>query len=120
MKNLKAKRAKLYRQFSNDKSIASYSRFRLFRSKVHKSIINVKRRYYNDLFENCLTDKRAFFRNLNNLTGRLNKSDVQKLIVKGEEITEPFKLAEKFNEHFARIGADIKSNIADCTVLYCH
>ena len=118
LKNLMAKRAKLYRQFSDDKSIASYNRFRLFRSKVHKSIINVKRRYYNDLFENCLTDKRAFFRNLNNLTGRINKGDVNKLIVKGDEITEPSIIAEKFNEHFAQIGKDTKSNITDSNVTF--
>ena len=118
LKNLMAKRAKLYRQFSDDKSIASYNRFRLFRSKVHKSIINVKRRYYNELFENCLTDKRAFFRNLNNLNGRINKGDVNKLIVKGDEITEPSIIAEKFNEQLAQIGKDIKSNITDSNVTF--
>ena len=111
LRNLITKRKKFYTEFTKDRSTETHNRFRLYRTKVHKAIKREKNLYYNKLFENCLKDKRAFFRNLNKVTGRSQHYSVKKLVIKDQEYTKPDDIAEKFNDHFANVGELINSQI---------
>ena len=118
LRNMITKRKKLYLQYTTDGSTTSYNRFRLYRSKVSRTIREEKKIYYNNLFESCIYDKHAFFRNLNIVTGRTHRYSVKKIVIEDDEYTKPEEIAEKFNQHFSTIGQTINERIAPCSETY--
>ena len=118
LRNLITKGKKLYLKYTLDRSRISYNGFRLYRTKVLKAIKKEKRIYYDNLFNNCLKDKREFFCNLNNVTGRTCKQTIKKIISDEHEYEKPEEIVEKFNEYFSRIGQTINQQIENCTESY--
>ena len=105
-------------EYTLDRSTISYNGFQLYRTKVLKAIKKEKRIYYDNLFNNCLKDKREFFRNLNNVTGRTYKHTIKKIISDEHEYEKPEEIDEKFNEYFSTIGQTINQQLENCTESY--
>ena len=118
LRSLITKRKILYLKYTLDKSTISYNGFRLYRTKVLKAIKKEKRIYYDNLFNNCLKDKREFFCNLNNVTGRTYKHTIKKIISDEHEYEKPEEIVGKFNEYFSTIGQTINQQIENCTESY--
>ena len=83
------------------------------RKFVDKHIKLAKNKYYHDYFEQHKYDSRKQWQLLNTLLNRNNKkSRITKLIDKNGEITScSQKIAEKFNDYFVNIAANLKDNI---------
>ena len=107
---------KLYLKYTLGRSTISYNGFRLYRTKILKAIKKEKRIY--NLFNNCLNEKREFFRNVNNVTGRTQKHTVKKIITDEHEYENREEIAENFNEYFSTIGQTINQQIKNCTESY--
>ena len=105
-------------KYTLDRSTISDNGFRLYRTKVLKAIKKENRIYSDNLFNNCLEDKREFFCNLYNVTGRTYKHTIKKIFSDEHEYEKPEEIVEKFIEYFSTIGQAKNQQIGNCTGSY--
>ena len=101
---------KLYRKFVKRPSVENeqiYLKMKLF---VAKHIRKVKAKYYADYFKRYSNDGRKQWQMINKILNKQakNRGGISKLIDGEEAITDPVKIAEKFNNFFCNIAQKLK------------
>ena len=88
-----------------------------FKNKINSIVKKAKDNYYRELFEKCRGDLKKTWSNINNLISpNRNKSEIEKLIVNGNEVVEKTEIANTFNNYFSNIANDMICNIQNSTV----
>ena len=88
--------------------------FKRFRNYVTSKIRVARKLYYEAKFEEFKNDSKKTWNLINNIvkpSSRLNKSDIEKIIVDDEEIGDSVKMSSAFNEFFVNIGSDISRTV---------
>ena len=99
-KNLN-QRVKLEKEFSD------------YRSSLHKTIQNTKRKYENDVFEKCKHNSKQIWQNINKVIGKQrNKNDSPiQINDEGITITDLQNVAESFNQYYVNVGPNLAKSI---------
>ena len=93
-------------------SLVSIDENRRFRNKVNSIIRKHKTKFYADLFENCKSDLRRTWKNINNLIATNKKpKEIKRIIYSNVTYTSNKDIANAFNNFFCSIGTEYDSKI---------
>lgn len=100
---------KLSKKFPN--SLKIMGDFERINKVVKLSVNNSKEGYYQRRVYECGNDQRKIWGFLNKVSGRSVKVSTDYLLKNQSRISDPFMVAEEFNDFFVSVGASISSSI---------
>lgn len=102
----------LYHEWVKDPTTANEIVYKKMKKFIEKHIKIAKSKYYKSYFEQYSDNSKKQWKMINSLLNRTTKkSPITKLQdSNGEVINTPLRIAEKFNEYFANIASNLKSN----------
>ena len=87
-------------------------RYKTFKNKLNHLIRISHKHYINNYLNNHYNDLKKSWELINNLLQRKSKPELpKKFIIDNESITDPNKIANKFNDFFTTIGSNLASKI---------
>ena len=85
--------------------------FKIFCNDLKKMLLETKKKYYCDKFENISSDIKATWKVINSLIKPIKSRNALKLDIDGVLIDDPATLANTFNEHFTSVAPLLASKI---------
>ena len=83
-----------------------------FRNKVNLEVRKAKENYFKNIFSSYRSDNKTNWNTLNSLLGRQKKkTEIRKLVFRGETVTDYSNISDKFNEYFSSIGTELDSKL---------
>ncbi|XP_078377802.1 uncharacterized protein LOC144660957 [Oculina patagonica] len=88
-----------------------WTQFKKQRNAVNTEIRLAKQVYYQNSFNEYVSDSKKTWQTINELTSRKSgKTSVTSLKVNGVSVTDPTEISNEFNNYFATIGPKLASN----------
>ena len=97
----------------SDAAIKTYEEYKLIRNRVTTLKRVNKREYYKEFFDFNKNKMSSIWKGIRSLVNIKTTSRKDIIIVnnKGKKIIDPKKIAQLFNEHYAKVGSDIEKKI---------
>ena len=104
-------KSKLYRNYKRHPNLLNESIYKKYRNKL-KSVLKRRKDFYSNKLKLYSNDLRQFWKILNNLIrGQSHNKIALDFNYKGDAISDPVMIVEKFNEFFTNIGCELASKI---------
>ena len=112
IKSLKTKN-NLYKRSLKNPTAESKFKYKQYRNKLHHLLRIVKRIHHKNKFEQTKNNIRQTWIVINEIINKrkTNRTLPETFICDDEEITDPTKVANKFNEYFVNVGPKLASKI---------
>ena len=117
LKSIKIK-SQMFKRVKNNQ--LSYDQFKIYRNILTQTIRSAKNNYFRHKFEQNRSNMRKVWLTIKDLLNQSkNHHEVRKLIVNNNILTETSDIANAFNNHFARVGTELNSQIPPCNIDPC-
>ncbi len=102
---------------NKSKSITDWEKFTQKRNQVNRMNFTLKRDFFNNLLTEDAKRPKKLWNTLKKLVpdGKATNTNVKRLVVDGEEVTDPKGIADHFNKFFVNVGVTLASKFSSDT-----
>ena len=108
---LKIKSDRLHKKYLANRTNTNKLKYNHVKNKYYFEINHKRDRFYKNLFDKYKKDMKSTWKVINKLLGKTKSSTNITLQCKGDPITDPTEVANKFNQYFSNIADNIRKTI---------
>ena len=110
--NCSKKKDRMYKKYIKNKLPANHQNYNVARNTYFRKVAIEKQNYFKNLFTKHKNDIKKTWHSINLLLGKEQKQSGCKIIsAEGKDLTEPFEIANHFNNYFSTVAENLVKKI---------
>lgn len=101
----------MYLKFKANPSAYNHYVYKSYRNRLNSVIRQAEKDYYHDELQRNRSNMRKSWDILKSIINKRQLKPNNKFIVNNQQITDPLRIANSFNNYFVNIGANLSKNI---------
>ena len=120
LQNLITEKGKLYNRFlSRNKDPFWYNRYNMLKKSLEKNLRKAKSEYFKKFFEHNMNNSRKIWKGINEIISNKGTNDSEIYLDEdGSILTNPKKIANKFNKFYTNIAENLLKNLGNTPTKY--